>query len=526
MKPLRPNPVWMREMRQAARLTRTPVVLAAVTSIAGLAVCAVGGAAATSAPPAEIGVILFQTFFSIAFAVVAWIGPGVAALTVVSERAGHTWEAIVLTGLSPRSIATGKFLAALTYMGLYLVALAPVGALPFLFGGVTATEVFAAFVLLAIFAVLAVGFGLAVSSGAPSPALALLVTLPLAVGASLFLYFALGIGMSFAIHELWPGVTGGAPVWLPTAYVRADFGAEYLLYLVAIPGTVTAILAALFFAVTASNLADPNDDRSSGIKIWFVFATSLLAVLGAAAPLLLRRERWVLSLVAMSVCAGVSLFSLFALASERHGPSRRVAALWDREKAGKLRRFLGPGMARGAALLVLGTCGIQLALAAAGAKAELSAGGTMEHAKAIFVFAGYTVCFFGFLAGFTAFARTLPGGRLKPRARLAVVLFIATMGPVFAVAIAGITRSLHNWHWVMAPSPAYVFAMIENLDRLGNPESLAAGFLAMGFWALVGAGLGLAGARRLSAIARDERLAWARLDERLRAERAPEKSAA
>ncbi len=44
-------------------------------------------------------------------------------------------------------IARGKFLAAYTNIAMYIVMLAPAGALPFLFGGVTATEVLAAFAL-------------------------------------------------------------------------------------------------------------------------------------------------------------------------------------------------------------------------------------------------------------------------------------------------------------------------------------------------------------------------------------------
>jgi len=84
--------------------------------------------------------------------VVTVVGPAIAANSIASEREGRTWEAVLLTGLSPKDITRGKFLAAFTTICLYVVVLAPVGALSFLFGGVTATEVIVAFAFLVMLA--------------------------------------------------------------------------------------------------------------------------------------------------------------------------------------------------------------------------------------------------------------------------------------------------------------------------------------------------------------------------------------
>ena len=149
-----PNPIWMREMRQSARLQRTPVILAITTGLMALLMCSIGGFASVYSEPAKVGVALFHTFFSLAFAVVTWIAPAVAASTIASERGGRTWEALLLTGLGAVTIARGKFMAALSYISLYIVMLAPVGVLPFLFSGVSALEVVIAFLLLFCFAVL------------------------------------------------------------------------------------------------------------------------------------------------------------------------------------------------------------------------------------------------------------------------------------------------------------------------------------------------------------------------------------
>ncbi|PMU64969.1 ABC transporter permease, partial [Pseudomonas sp. FW215-L2] len=83
-----------------------------------------------------------------AYLVVTLVGPAVAANSIASEREGKTWEAVLLTGLTPKNIARGKFMAAYTTIAIYIVVLAPVGALSFLFGGVTATDVVTAFAFL------------------------------------------------------------------------------------------------------------------------------------------------------------------------------------------------------------------------------------------------------------------------------------------------------------------------------------------------------------------------------------------
>jgi hypothetical protein len=514
------NPVLVREMRQAARLTRTPVILSIVTVIAGLLVCAIGGAASTEAPPAEVGTILFQAFFSLAFAVVAWIGPGVAALTIVGERAGRTWEPLVLTGLSPRVVAHGKLLAALSYVGLYLAALAPVGALPFLFGGVTATEVLFGYALLAVFTIIAVGFGLAVSSGAATPAMALLVTLPLAVSGSMITYFGFGSGGSMLVHELWSSVPAGMPVWLPTAYARADFNAAYVVYLVVLPLGLTVILAGFFREVTIANLSDPNDDRSTGMKRWFCTATALSTVIGCLPPWLARADAWLVAMVAQGVAMLLSTFVLLILCSDPAGPSRRVLAEWQRTRASAVRRFFGPGLARTALLLVLVTAASQAALTVVGMAASTGASALGNHRFANALFGAYTTCFLAFLAGFATFSRSFPAGRLPPRATLSLAMFAAVAGPLFVLAIAGLTSSLLDTaFWIAAASPLSVFAIIENIGGMSATHSaLSAGVVAMAGWALLGALLGLIGRRRLERVCRAEREAWTALEARLQAE--------
>src|SRR5450432_4366980 len=345
-----PNPVWMRELKQAARLQRTPIMLAVVTAMMTLLICSVGGVASTTSDPAKVGVGIFHTFFSLAFAVVTWVGPAVAANTIAGERSGRTWEALQLTALSPRTIARGKFLAAFTYISLYIVMLVPVGALPFLFGGVTATEVLLAFLLLVLLAALSVAFGLSVSAKFSSPAAAIIVTLLVALPVSMTVYGAAGVGLSFAAHEQWPGVPAGPPVWLPTAYVRADFGLAYLAFLVLLPALLTTLPAWLFYEVTVANMGSPSDDRSTRLRVWFLLAMPLFSGAVALVTFAVGSTDWVYSGSALIWAFGC--FGAFLFAGEPLGPSSRVLTHWEREGTSGFRRSLGPGVLRASMLLI------------------------------------------------------------------------------------------------------------------------------------------------------------------------------
>jgi len=274
-----PNAIWLREMRQSARLARTPWVLFGLSISLSLLMCSIGGLAATSnTTPASIGSALFQVFFSLAYLVVVVVGPAVAANAVASEREGRTWEAVQLTGLRPQDVARGKFMAAYTTIALYIVVLAPVGALSFLFGGVTATEVVVAFAFLFLIAGLAVAFGLAVSSLMSSLRGAIVVTLMLAIATGPVLYLVGGFSASFAIHDVWNEVPEAFPIWLPLAYSRAPFGLEYVLLLVAVPLLLVTAPAWFLYETTIANMSSEADDRSTGLKRWYLFITPLVAI--------------------------------------------------------------------------------------------------------------------------------------------------------------------------------------------------------------------------------------------------------
>lgn len=518
-----PNPVWMRELRQAARLQRTPVILAVTTAAMTLLIASVGGMASVTEESAKVGAIIYQVFFSLAFAVVSWIAPAVAASTVANERGGHTWEALVLTGLGAPTIARGKFLASVTYVLLYVVMLAPVAALPFLFGGVTAGEVLLAFVLLVLFAVLAVAFGLSISSAFASPAVAIVVTLMMAVPLSIVAYLGCGVGLSYAAHELWPAVPAGAPVWLPTAYVRAGFGLKSLTFLVLAPLALTVLPAWFFYEVTVAKMSDISDDRSTGLRRWFFVSASVLALVSAVPPLSAGSPAWKASVAGIGSMMLVYAFAAFVFAGDPLGPSRRVRVHWERVHASRVQRFVGPGVLKAITLLlVVGLC-VTALQTAEGIVLSWARGGTSARvdSERIVVFAAYAAAFLVFVGGFTAWARARATSSTVPRLLLLAVLFVATIGPWILMAVAdAIADNPGRALLLSAPSPTFAFRMIQAFD-LSGPErdlTLTVGACSAGAWALLGLGLLGAARSRVGNVIEAHRAAEARLEAALRAE--------
>lgn len=487
-----PNPILIRELKQSTRLTRTPFILMSVTAMTALLMCSIGGLASLSLDPARTGIAIFHTFFSVAYFVVTLAGPALASNSIASEREGRTWEALLLTGLGPGIIARGKFFAALTNIAMYIVMLAPVGALPFLFGGVSAIEVVMAFVWLFLIASLSVAFGLALSSKMDSLRSAIVVTLLFTFVLSPTFYLTFGVGGSSAAHEIWPTVSQGPPVWLPTAYARAPFSGLYVLLLVVLPVLAVVLPSWFLYEVTVANLTSITDDRSTGIRRWFVVTSLLVTVplaIGSA------RTQHAGAGAAMALYAGLLLFMALVFCGEPIGPSRRVIRDWDTRGVSALQRFLGPGIVRAQMLLVgQGTATIAIFAAVAIAAITLD-GGTDADRQCIgvVVYGSYAVGFLLFTCGLAAWARARTNAPGAARGIVLAALFLSSAGPWIVAAMAGVAlRSDHDRALLIAaPSPFYLFQVSERLLREPtaiSPPVLGA-LIAAAAWGLLGVSL-------------------------------------
>lgn len=516
-----PNPIWMRELRQAARLGRTPIILMVVAILMTLLIAAIGGIVSTEAAPATTGTVIFQVFFSLAYFVVTLVGPAVAANSIASEREGRTWEAVILTGLHPGEIARGKFLAAYTAIGMYIVMLAPVGALSFLFGGVTAMEVVVAFFFLFLIALLSVAFGLAISSKMTSLRVAIVVTLLLAFPITIGSYLSFGLGLSFAAHRAWPGVPEGPPVWLPTAYERAPLDLTYFLCLIAIPVAAVTLPAWFLYEVTVANLTSVTDDRSTGLKRWFVVAAPVLTAL-AASPVLAGDpvDHGDLAIAGISALLTFLSFCVFLFAGDPVGPSRRVQAHWDQMGAGRFRRFLGPGVMRSAVLLAIGGVASLAALTACCLGVIQASGHTAsaEHAAQVIVFAAYALCFYVLTVGLGAWLRSRATSSLVARVLLFTILFSIAVGPWIVAAIGGLLAPRGSGDealLVASPSPFYAFVMVNALSKASSEAALVAGGICSVAWAVVGLVLLGAARRKCAAVIQQHEAALAQTDQLL-----------
>jgi ABC-type transport system involved in multi-copper enzyme maturation permease subunit len=522
-----PNPLWMREMRQAARVQATPIALAAITILMTLLIGSVGGLMGSSkSSPAEIGAVLFHTFFSLAYFVVALVGPALGANAIASEREGKTWEALLLTGLRPEVVARGKFFSATTSIALYIVMLAPVGALPFLFGGVTPGEVLLAFVVLFGIALVAVGFGLALSAKTQSMRGALVIALLSAVPLSIFAYTLLGVGGASLARELWSAPTsrGLGPIWLPVAYGAAPFGADYVLFLVVLPLLVVLMPAWFLYEVSLANLTSVTEDRSFGLKRWFLVAIAVLVALSSVSYAYRGTHTFGRAFGVVGLAfLGYATFGAYLFATEPIGPSRRVAMLLA--SRGRWRRALSPGVVPTLALqrwsfrvgfivVVLVDLFCAYLDTRPGSAAVYTFG---SEVRRVLVWGGYVLAFAEFVFGLVAYLRARSKGGSGVRPILLAVLFGAFAGPWVFAAILGILAKGGD-AIVAAPSPLYVLTHVFPAIRTSAPGRdaalLASGTAAFGYL-VAGVALARVGARRARQIIDEHRAVLADAELRL-----------
>ncbi len=474
------NPVWRRELLQASRLTRTPYVLMTTTIVLTVITCTVGGVASASLEPSELGSVLYHVFFSLCFAVIAWVGPGVGTSVITSEHTNHTWEALRLASLSARQLARGKFLAAATYLVTYLVMLAPIGAVPFVAGGVTAAEVILAFVALAVFAILAVGFGVAVGSSLQRAAPAMLVSILTSVSVSLACFFGLGVGGSLLASQAWPSVVGGAPVWLPPAWCRAPADWTYLTTLVFGPLTLAVSLGSFFYQVTVTNLSDAGDNRLEGLKRWtlwcFVPLTAVMMI--PRVWVTTKHQYWLCYAGAMAGAGLLAGVLLLVMTADPFEPSRRLQRRLAQSDAGILARVLAPNLPRTCTGLLLLCCTTLAILFAGGSAEELAlarALGTTSAPARILGLGCVALTITGclvFQSGLVIALRSRSQATLRPRITSLVTGIILTTGPWLALGIAGLVNGKLVPHlWLAMPSPLYSLVLFERLLN-GNGEYL------------------------------------------------------
>jgi hypothetical protein len=104
------------------------------------------------------------------------------------------------------------------------------------------------------------------------------------------------------------------------------------------------------------------------------------------------------------------------------------------------------------------------------------------------VFFGYAVGFYIFLTGLGTLLRARTSSSMVSRVLLFTILFAIAGGPWIVAAIAGliIDSSSNEAFIIAAPSPFYVFVMIDAIRHTRGESLVFAGFVAIFVWACLG----------------------------------------
>lgn len=455
-----PNPILVRELRQLMRLQRTPWLLMIVVILGALILSAAAGLMGNSTPSPGIGLALYQIFFSFAWFFVTVMAPAVAANSIAAERQGKTWEALLLTGMRPRSIIRGKFLAALVKISTYVLFAAPLAGLSLVFGGVSLAEVLLAFVLLLTAGFVGTAFGLAISSAVASVRIALILSLVIATPISSFTFGIVGFGGAALASSQWLTVPDNCPVWLPLALLRAEFNTVYALFLLLLPGIALFLPLWLLYEVACNNVRSARNDRAFGIKRWYVGAIVAAATTCSLSWYYSPASARDVALLASTALVGqLALLGAFLLAIDGPGPSARVR----RELATRswLRRWFGPSLIRSSALQFMGTaCLLGLLLG-------LGHGGSTKNFQGLLIGASFTLAFCSFSTALVNWLRSRNHAPMAARLILGATLFGLAFVPWLLAATLGLSQTNSDLgsiaYTLAAPSVFYTVYTVESM---------------------------------------------------------------
>jgi ABC-2 type transport system permease protein len=165
------NPLLTKELRGRMRGARAFVVLtiyllllSCFTSIIYYAFSTTSGTPAGGLAMANAGKVIFFSVVVVEIFMVSFVTPGFTAGAISGEKERQTYEVLRTTLLPARKLVLGKFSSAMTYMVLLILAAVPLESLAFVLGGVVATELALAVIILFVAAFFFAAVGLFFSS--------------------------------------------------------------------------------------------------------------------------------------------------------------------------------------------------------------------------------------------------------------------------------------------------------------------------------------------------------------------------
>ncbi len=143
------SPIAARELRGSLRrwwflvvFTIALALCATGVLVAGYMIWASNSGGITGA---DVGKGLAGTIVWVLAGLIFLLTPGVCSMLIASERAQKTFDMLTMTRLKPWQIIWGKFLTAVVYLVMFLLATMPLACFSFLYGGVNPGDILLAY---------------------------------------------------------------------------------------------------------------------------------------------------------------------------------------------------------------------------------------------------------------------------------------------------------------------------------------------------------------------------------------------
>jgi ABC-type transport system involved in multi-copper enzyme maturation permease subunit len=282
-----PNPLLVKELRGRMRGARAFIVLTVyvllLSCLASIIYYAFSVQAATLGGPntAELGTAVFSSIVLIELFLVTFITPAFTAGAITGERDRKTFELLRSTLLPARKVVLGKLTAALTYVGLLVLATVPLEGLAFMLGGVVLEELLVALLILLVTAFAFGVVGLFFSSLVRRTLAATLLT----YGTSLLMTVVLPVILFFVFLLIGEPIVSGYAAVQASVLVQAVL--FYTIYFLGSLSPLTAAVISKVILVEESSLwyfdmtlsSSSATGTSSTIPVpsgWIVYVTSYL----------------------------------------------------------------------------------------------------------------------------------------------------------------------------------------------------------------------------------------------------------
>lgn len=210
------NPVIVKELRGRMRGWRAAVVLAlylvVLSGVTWLVYTTTRDVGRNYGNPqsSQVGKFIFYTLVAFQTVMVSLLTPAFTAGSVTSEKEQKTYDLLMTTLLTARSVIFGKLGSALAYVVLLILAVAPIESLAFIFGGVSPEEIVLSQVVMIMAALLFASVGMFWSTVMRSSIMSNVLTYGTIIFQMLivpFVYALMISGMFYRYNQTGPSTT-------------------------------------------------------------------------------------------------------------------------------------------------------------------------------------------------------------------------------------------------------------------------------------------------------------------------------